>query len=583
MRTIIYTVNIVVVSCWLLFVAGCVQPANQSVHQPAAPTNYQQISVAELIRQGNYGQVIRVLQPAAKKRPDQGEIWYWLGEAYFGQKKYAQATDSLTKALTLPIDTNMRTVAHAKLAWCSFWTGHHDQAINYFTTALKRDPNALPLYYGRGLSYQYMGRYRESIEDLTYYLRSYPKDFSSYLNRGWSRFYLNQWRAALDDFNQADRFFPANGKAGDRTGILTGQGWCLYFLGRFREARKKLDQALTVLPAANHSLAMRIHRGRAFILAGLGQYEKAYKEILQAAAATPYDTRWDLALLHYLAGNKQMAWHLLGGDGVIGINIQQLDPRQGKGIKVLEAKTDGPAARAGIRKNDIIVAVNNTPVETSQALAERIRAAGAGSRVILTVIRQNSRLTIPVTTGSMEDQLRRDTLIQPILARRTATPKPQDRGQARAQTPGSRQQSRTSEQHAQAWGTVDPADDLDVAGVAPGGIPFRPELQTGSSGSGSPNSPSRPDTLDQQELTGKVIAVSGQDIVIRLDRPGKVETGFTVELFYVTSSGKNLPAGTWKVTGRKNDREITAAAEKTTIEAAMTVGMRAVVHRRAQQ
>lgn len=57
----------------------------------------------------------------------------------------------------------------------------------------------------------------------------------------------------------------------------------------------------------------------------------------------------------------------------------------------------GPAARAGVRPGDVIVAVNNTPVKSPEQLKELI--AKAGKTVALLVQREDARIFIPVTLG----------------------------------------------------------------------------------------------------------------------------------------------------------------------------------------
>lgn len=52
-----------------------------------------------------------------------------------------------------------------------------------------------------------------------------------------------------------------------------------------------------------------------------------------------------------------------------------------RGIYVLNINLNGPAYKAGIRKNDIIIEINNTSINTLTALKQAIFSAGAGNQV----------------------------------------------------------------------------------------------------------------------------------------------------------------------------------------------------------
>ena len=49
------------------------------------------------------------------------------------------------------------------------------------------------------------------------------------------------------------------------------------------------------------------------------------------------------------------------------------------------------------------------------------------------------------------------------------------------------------------------------------------------------------------EITGSVITVNGDEITVKITGLGNPQPGWFIDLFYVTSQGKKLPVGTWKV------------------------------------
>ena len=88
--------------------------------------------------------------------------------------------------------------------------------------------------------------------------------------------------------------------------------------------------------------------------------------------------------------------------GWLGVSVQdaaeQLVPR-GAGVTIANIERSGPAAKAGLRPGDIVVAVNGSQVESAQMLIKAVAAAAPGSAVRLTVRRAGKSLDVPVTVG----------------------------------------------------------------------------------------------------------------------------------------------------------------------------------------
>jgi len=72
---------------------------------------------------------------------------------------------------------------------------------------------------------------------------------------------------------------------------------------------------------------------------------------------------------------------------------------------------------------------------------------------------------------------------------------------------------------------------------------------TGSVGKPVASTPLKksPVATEPVEIVGSVTAVKGDEITVKTISSGTPQVGWLVDLFYVTSQGKDLPVGTWKV------------------------------------
>jgi S1-C subfamily serine protease len=103
---------------------------------------------------------------------------------------------------------------------------------------------------------------------------------------------------------------------------------------------------------------------------------------------------------------------IAGPDGAawLGVYTQAVDKdlaaafnlRTEVGAIVNQVADDSPAARAGIKEDDIIVSFNGSPVVSDKNLADLVAAASPGENVTIAVIRNDSRMDIAVTLGKRD-------------------------------------------------------------------------------------------------------------------------------------------------------------------------------------
>jgi len=95
--------------------------------------------------------------------------------------------------------------------------------------------------------------------------------------------------------------------------------------------------------------------------------------------------------------------------GWLGVSIQSLSPELAKsfgsattqGALIAEVLPDGPAAKAGLRRGDIVVAVDGEPVLDSRRLSLRISQAAPGTAVSLKVLREGQEQNVRVILGEL--------------------------------------------------------------------------------------------------------------------------------------------------------------------------------------
>ncbi|MDB5569052.1 MAG: htrA [Hyphomicrobiales bacterium] len=98
--------------------------------------------------------------------------------------------------------------------------------------------------------------------------------------------------------------------------------------------------------------------------------------------------------------------------GYIGVQIQAITPeiadslqlKSNKGALVADTQPDTPAAKAGVKSGDVIVAVNGERIDTARDLSRKIAALGPQKNVELTYLRNGREATATVTLGALPEQ-----------------------------------------------------------------------------------------------------------------------------------------------------------------------------------
>jgi serine protease Do len=97
--------------------------------------------------------------------------------------------------------------------------------------------------------------------------------------------------------------------------------------------------------------------------------------------------------------------------GWLGVEIQEVTPElaqsfgltKPEGALVANAEKDAPAAKAGIKRGDVIVKFNGRTVHEQHDLPELVAETPINKKVDVEVIRGGKHLTIPVTIGELKE------------------------------------------------------------------------------------------------------------------------------------------------------------------------------------
>ncbi len=93
--------------------------------------------------------------------------------------------------------------------------------------------------------------------------------------------------------------------------------------------------------------------------------------------------------------------------GLLGVTIQPITPevaaslrlKEVRGVLVREVTSGGPAERAGLRANDVVVAFNGTPVTDGNTLRNQIASAQPGTDVTIRILRNNQEQDLQARLG----------------------------------------------------------------------------------------------------------------------------------------------------------------------------------------
>ncbi len=85
--------------------------------------------------------------------------------------------------------------------------------------------------------------------------------------------------------------------------------------------------------------------------------------------------------------------------GVIGVILGGRDGEENGGVQVTEVAKDGPAFKAGLKKNDIIFAIDGKEVFEREKMIEIVKSNDPGTVITVSLKRGNEELDVDITLG----------------------------------------------------------------------------------------------------------------------------------------------------------------------------------------
>ena len=178
-----------------------------------------------------------------------------------------------------------------------------DEEINYYTEAIRLNPQYAIAYYNRGIVRKNKGDLEGAIDDYTEAINSNPQNASAYINRGGALYDKDDLDGAIADYNEAIRLNPLSVNA------YLGRGGAYYHKGHMRKAIADYREAIRLNPEYSTTYG---NLGEVYFAAK--KFVDALSNFKQANELEPASniTLAGLAITNHALGDLQQAKALWG-------------------------------------------------------------------------------------------------------------------------------------------------------------------------------------------------------------------------------------------------------------------------------
>jgi Tfp pilus assembly protein PilF len=153
---------------------------------------------------GEYDKALRDYETALSLREDVPAVYYNRGLIYTKAGDYMKAREDFLR--TVSIDPGYYQAYYNLGIIYDSNIGNYDEAIRYYSMAIRHNPFYAKAYNNRGVAYGSIGDYRMAIKDLTEAIELDKTDITAYYNRGLAYSMIGDSTRAEMDFERARLF-----------------------------------------------------------------------------------------------------------------------------------------------------------------------------------------------------------------------------------------------------------------------------------------------------------------------------------------------------------------------------------------
>jgi tetratricopeptide (TPR) repeat protein len=324
--------------------------------------------------QGNYARTVSEAQEATLLDPDDGSAWTLLGMAYAKEGSYREAVQALERALALGFRGSMAPGAEASFNSPWYWLGY--------------------AYYHEGQLDKAIAAFKKAVESRGDLAASYEWLSGTAIRQG-------DWDTAIDAATKGLALTDPVGRTWYAY-YLRNRSLCFLATGHFDEALEDADALLSGPAGKNAEFLAHGYRIKAFAWAALGDTKKAQTLLTKVKQVEKdYDPEGHSMLL-YLVTEDEGTLKEISRTGWLGVEAESYSKGVVQGVRLTEVVENGPAARSGLRRGDIIVRLGGKAVRNGGEF--KPSSFAAGSSVDVEIMRGQDRKRLTITMGSRAER-----------------------------------------------------------------------------------------------------------------------------------------------------------------------------------
>jgi len=324
--------------------------------------------------QGNYDRTVWEAGEATLLDPEDGSAWTLLGMAYAKKGSYREAVQALERALALGFRGSMAPGAEGSFNSPWYWLGY--------------------AYYHDGQLDEAVAAFKKAVESRGDLAASYEWLSGSAIRQG-------DWETAIDAATKGLALTDPVGRSWHPY-YLRNRSLCFLATGHFDEALEDADALLSGPAGKNAEFLAHCYRIKAFAWAALGDTRKAQTLLTKVKQAEKdYDSEGHSMLL-YLVTEDEGTLKDISSTGWLGVETESCSKGAVQGVRLTEVVENGPAARSGLRRGDIIVRLGGKAVRNGGEF--KPSSFAAGSSVDVEIMRGQDRKRLTITMGSRAER-----------------------------------------------------------------------------------------------------------------------------------------------------------------------------------